>query len=228
MAQINQSRQKPNKNKATYICLEGKDFIGKSTQTQKLVDYLRESGYKVLQTKEPGTDHLPITMELRNFFLNLKYNDQLTPTARELIAQAIRSIHIEKLINPIINGENSEGYDFIIQDRGILSGLAYGVACGNSFEFISDLLDKIITTEGEDSFYDLYDCVIYLRGEAKKGNRTEEFKEGDAMESKGDSFMEQVQANMDQFIKKFSHYRIIDVDNKDIDNVFNEVLGIFN
>jgi dTMP kinase len=102
---------------AKYICFEGTEGSGKSTQTQKLVDYLRSKGYKVLQTKEPGTPLSPLTMELRKIMLDSQYESQLTMTARELISQAIRSIHLERVVIPALSE-----YDYIIQDRGILSG----------------------------------------------------------------------------------------------------------
>jgi dTMP kinase len=120
-----------------YICIEGTEGVGKTTQTQKLVDHLRNLGYSVLQTKEPGTAHSPLTMELRNIMLNAKYEEQLTRTARELISQAIRSIHVEKVIKPAYGK-----YDFIVQDRGILSGLAYGEACGNDIGWLESLAQK--------------------------------------------------------------------------------------
>src|ERR1019366_42337 len=124
------------------ICLEGCEGVGKTTQTQKLVDHLRAKGFKVLQTKEPGTPHLPLTMLLRGVMLDKQYDEQLTPLARELISQAIRSIHIEKLIVPALTE-----YDYIIQDRGILSGLAYGSACGNDPDWLLNLAHKVVPSD---------------------------------------------------------------------------------
>ena len=113
--------------KAKYICLEGTEGVGKTTQTRKLVDTLRARGYAVLETKEPGSPHSPLTMTLRGIMLDNQYDSQMTRPAREFISQAIRSIHLEQVIVP-----NLYKYDFIIQDRGILSGYAYGTACGNN------------------------------------------------------------------------------------------------
>src|SRR5665213_3054416 len=118
--------------KARYICLEGTEGVGKTTQTQRLVDALRERGYRVLQTKEPGTNHVPLTMQLRGIMLDNQYDAILTKPAREFISQAIRSVHLERLIIPSLYE-----YDFIIQDRGILSGYAYGAGCGNDIKAVS-------------------------------------------------------------------------------------------
>jgi len=211
--------------KATYICFEGTEGVGKTTQTQKLVDYLRSKGYKVLQTKEPGTNHAPLTMQLRAIMLDKQYDDALTAPARELISQAIRSIHMEKVILPAI-----AEYDFIIQDRGVLSGLAYGTACGNDVERLIGLSEyvtessRLILNDG------LYDSIIYLKGDTSAGLKKalqakQEFTAGDAMEARGSTFIETCGKNMDDFSQAFNT-KPISVDGKSIDEVFAEILQV--
>jgi dTMP kinase len=215
--------------KARYICLEGTEGVGKTTQTKKLVESLKARGYRVLQTKEPGIDLVPLTMILRGIMLDNQYDAVLTKPAREFISQAIRSIHLERLIVPSLSE-----YDFIIQDRGILSGYAYGEACGNSFANL-----YLMATQNIDSADDgkdvlplkpeyIYDQVIYLRGDSIKGLEKakaskQEFETGDAMESRGNSFMDKVSKNMDEMSSRFKTVRI-DVDGKSIEEVHNEIL----
>lgn len=213
--------------KAKYICLEGTEGVGKTTQTDKLVSYLKDRGYKVLQTKEPGTPLSDITMKLRGIMLDNQYDNDLTNTAREFISQAIRSIHIEKVIMPALNE-----YDFIVQDRGVLSGLAYGTACGNDFEMIEEfakiVCDPISAQDDYDSnMYAIYDSVIYLKGDVNKGLETaksakQEFESGDAMESRGNNFMNDVANNMDEMSSYFNT-SVIDVQGKSIEDVFAEI-----
>lgn len=157
--------------------------------------------------------------------LDNQYDAVLTRLAREFISQAIRSIHLERLIAPALNE-----YDFIIQDRGILSGYAYGTACGNSHEFLRDL-----TIENVDAVLPaliqpekIYDMVVYLRGDSLKGlakakAAKQEYAAGDAMESKGNDFMTQVSKNMDLMSENFNTVRI-DVDGKSIEEVHDEIL----
>lgn len=202
--------------KARYICFEGTEGVGKTTQTKKLYEYLIGRGYKVLLTKEPGTTHLPITMKLREIMLSNEFDSQLTVKSREYISQAIRNIHIEKLILPSL-----EKYDFIIQDRGILSGLAYGEACGNDISFL-----KLLNSHSCD-MYKLYDDVIYLKGNVKDSlskalTSKKEFESGDAMEGKGLSFMEIVSDNMDIHSKNFNTL-YVNITDKDIEDVFKEI-----
>ena len=211
---------------AQYIVIEGLEGVGKTTQVQKLTDHLRAQGFSVLQTKEPGTPHAPLTMQLRGIMLDNQYDDQLTQNARELISQAIRSIHLEKVIKPAMSE-----YDFIIQDRGILSGLAYGAACGNNWEWLETLADCVASplTEYENGFYDeLYTKTILLDGDVHKGldkalNSKQEFETGDAMESRGKSFLESVKIEMDKYPTSFNTTKIF-VDGKNIDEVFAEIL----
>ena len=215
--------------KAQYICLEGTEGVGKTTQTQLLVDTLKTRGYTVLMTKEPGTPLVPLTMILRGIMLDNQYDSQMTRPAREFISQAIRSVHLEHLIAP-----NLDKYDFIIQDRGILSGYAYGTGCGNQYGFLQQLSNEVVDSADNNlnifppSAPAIYEKVIYLRGDSKKGlakakAAKQEYAAGDAMESKGDSFMEQVSFNMDFMSESFNTVRL-DVDGKSIKEVHNEIL----
>jgi len=156
--------------------------------------------------------------------LSSEFDNQLTITAREFISQAIRSIHLEKLILPQLT-KNSE-YDFIIQDRGIISGLAYGEACGNDINFLFNLMEKVIQPLNK-TVYSIYDHVIYLKGDTKKSLQKaleckQEYSAGDAIEAKGLDFMKNVELLMESHISKFNTTTIY-VDNKDIETVFEEI-----
>jgi dTMP kinase len=216
--------------RSRYICLEGTEGVGKTTQTQKLVDYLKSQGFSVLQTKEPGTPLVPLTMMLRGIMLDNQYDAVLTKPAREFISQAIRSIHLERLVVPALNE-----YDFIIQDRGILSGYAYGTACGNEFNNLYSMACQNVDSADANANLlalqpeKIYDSVIYLRGDSLKGlakakAAKQEYAAGDAMESRGDTFIDQVSKNMDTMSLRFNTVRI-DVDGKSIEDVHNEILA---
>lgn len=208
--------------KAKYLCFEGTEGAGKSTHTKKLVKYLTERGFKVLETKEPGTPHAPLTMVLRGIMLDSQYDSQLTVPARELVSQAIRSIHIDKVIVPALSE-----YDFIIQDRGILSGMAYGHACGNSHWFLNQMAAEV-TRNADREWPNLYDNVIYLRNDTVSGlarakAAKQEFAAGDAMEARGNDFMIKVANNMDEMVHAFPHC-IINMEGKTVEENFAEIL----
>lgn len=211
--------------KARYICFEGTEGVGKTTQTKKLVEHLRSKGFSVLETKEPGSSHSPLTMELRNIMLNAKYDSELTQTARELVSQSIRSIHIEKVVVPAL-----AQYDFIVQDRGILSGLSYGEACGNSFDWLEELMYDVTPEVVAEDPYTLYDDVVYLTGDVRTGmdkaaTAKQEFEAGDAIEMKGLSFMERVNSNMSEYAEMFPT-SYVKVDGKSIEEVFADILKV--
>lgn len=214
--------------RATYICFEGTEGVGKTTQTQKLVDHLRAKGFKVLQTKEPGTPLAPLTMQLRGVMLDKQYDEQLTAPARELISQAIRSIHLEKVVEPAMSE-----YDYIVQDRGMLSGFAYGTACGNDFEVLDGLSMFVTSSLDPERFNDLlYDSVIYLKGDTASGLKKalqakQEFAAGDAMEARGNSFLQTASSNMDKYSQAFNT-TVINVDGKGIEEVFRDILRALN
>jgi dTMP kinase len=211
-----------NKRRCKYIVLEGTEGSGKTTHCKKLAEYLRAKGFKVLESKEPGSPHVPLTMELRSIMLDAKYEPQITPLARELVSQATRSIHIDKVIIPAL-----QECDYIIQDRGILSSFAYGHVCGNSHLLLAQLASEVCRSVKCD-WHDLYDKIVYLKNDAAKGlelakQTKQEFAAGDAMEIKGKEFMLKVAKDMDQMVHAFPHC-IINVEGKTVDENFNEIL----
>lgn len=225
---------------ARYICIEGTDGVGKTTQVDLLVKHLRALGCKVLQTKEPGTPHNDLTIQLRKYVLDAQYDNDMTDTARELIIQATRSIHLEKVIVPAL-----DEYDYIIQDRGILSSLSYGEACGLPLNLLETLNYTVIPdsmsiygTTGSMMYkfktLNIYDDVIILHSgtnTTKNPDRStsREYETGDIMENKGQDFMKNVFQNMRKnTLKDFNNAVLIDVDNKSIHEVFSSLLLVTN
>lgn len=251
-----------------YICFEGSEGVGKTTQVKKVVDHLKSLGYSVLETKEPGTPHSEKTMKLRQLILDKQYDDpnnyqtlldslsdimcekdfddvwtydvpyfllssaqqdienssKMTTSARELITQAIRSIHLIEVVAPALRK-----YDYVIQDRGILSGLAYGEASGNDIDIMISLNEvSVEDAKISSNIADCYDQVIVLKGDIANGLKRaqgakQEFKSGDVMESRGTSFLNKVNDNFDKRSVLFSKVDKVVVDGKSIDEVFSEI-----
>lgn len=207
---------------AKYICFEGSEGTGKTTQIALVSQELTKMGYSVFITKEPGTPHSETSMLLRGFALNDAYSKDLTLLSREYLMQAIRSMHMEKTIQP-----NLDQYDFILQDRGMLSGLVYGISCGLSEETM-ETLSKL--TLNNKPYLELYDQVIFFKGDVKKGleralNAKQEYEAGDAMENQGVSFLNKVDKSFSEKLKLFKH-SIFEVENKTIEQSTNEILSI--
>jgi len=204
------------------ITLEGLEGCFKSTQTELLVKHLESTGANVLQVKEPGTHQLPLTMELRRIMLDDKYSDQHTALSRELVSQAARSIHLNKLVVPAIN---SGEYQYIISDRGVFSSVAYASALGHTPELIANLTDITHSQTGLDcKSYD----IIFLERDTAKGLETaqqakQEFETGDAMEKMGTGFLDKVK---DQFESWASDFNVsyVDVENKSKEIILSEII----
>ncbi|MBN1537525.1 MAG: dTMP kinase [Anaerolineales bacterium] len=100
-----------------FITFEGPDGSGKSTQAQRLVAYLRQQGYPVLLTREPGGT--PIGEQVRLILNNLE-NTAMHPRTEILLFQSARAQHVEELIKPHLD----QGA-LVVCDRYADSTLAY-------------------------------------------------------------------------------------------------------
>ncbi|RYZ92323.1 MAG: hypothetical protein EOP06_04570 [Proteobacteria bacterium] len=214
------------KKKAVYICFEGTEGVGKTTQVKELARILESRGLKVLSTKEPGSPHQPLTVELRAFVLDAKYADGMTALGREMITQTIRAIHLEKLIAPALNQ-----YDVIIQDRGIVSGFAYGRSFGHSAALLKNFMKMLLKLMPEDRREpkSVYDVVVRLKGSVSSGLKRaqackQEYASGDFVEGQGVRYMNKVTKQMDKIQAEFNTEEIL-VDGKSIEEVSREVLN---
>jgi dTMP kinase len=100
-----------------FITFEGPDGSGKSTQIPALVEFLREQGYPVFQTREPGGT--PIGDQVREVLHDLK-NAGMHPHTEILLYAASRAQLVAQEIRPrLAAGE------IVICDRYADSTLAY-------------------------------------------------------------------------------------------------------
>lgn len=220
--------------KALYICFEGIEGTGKGTQIELLKKRL--SNEKVLYTKEPGTERVPLTLKIRELILNKKYENIIDDYSRELFLQAVRSIHLSYDIIP-----NLSAFDYIIQDRGLMSGYAYGYQ-----NFSEDDIDTLNHNTIKNCWnkqvthpFEIYDLVIYFQANEsshfleKAKNAKQEFKEGDIIEERGSSFMDNVLASYNSLSLKFNNIKTIILnkengERKSPDEIHQEVFKIIN
>jgi dTMP kinase len=100
-----------------FITFEGPDGSGKSTQICLLVEYLRQQGYPVFQTREPGGT--PIGDQIRTVLHDLK-NEGMHPHTEILLYAASRAQLVAQEIRPRLNAG-----EIVICDRYADSTLAY-------------------------------------------------------------------------------------------------------
>lgn len=100
-----------------FITFEGSDGGGKSTQITLLSFFLRQEGYKVLTTREPGGT--TIGEQVRETLHDVS-NKNMNPTAEALLYSASRAQLVEEVIRPAL-----ASHHIVLSDRYADSTLAY-------------------------------------------------------------------------------------------------------
>jgi len=100
-----------------FITLEGPEGSGKTSHIPYLVEYLREKGYTVFPTREPGGTS--ISEQIRDILHDLK-NAEMHPRTETLLYQAARAQIVEQVIKPRL-----EVGEIVISDRYYDSTIAY-------------------------------------------------------------------------------------------------------
>jgi len=111
----------------TFVCLEGLDGCGKTTQTRVLVERLRKMGYAVVSTAEPSRGR--IGKFIRKCCLH--GDKRLSPVVEALLFAADRFEHVNNDVIPALK----EG-KIVVSDRYVYSSLAYQGAAGLDLKWI--------------------------------------------------------------------------------------------
>lgn len=100
-----------------FITLEGPEGSGKTSHLQPLAQWLKEQGYRIFTTREPGGTS--IGEQIRAVLHNLE-NAEMHPRTETLLYQAARAQFVEQVVKPrLAAGE------VVISDRYADSTLAY-------------------------------------------------------------------------------------------------------
>ena len=76
-----------------FITLEGPEGSGKTSQIPALAGYLREAGYEVVVTREPGGT--TVGDQIRDVLMNME-NVAIVPRTEILLFLAARAQHVER------------------------------------------------------------------------------------------------------------------------------------
>lgn len=116
-----------------FITLEGPEGSGKTSHLPDLADFLREDGWNVLTTREPGGT--AIGDQVRQVLMRTD-NTAMNPRAETLLFLAARA----QLVNEVIRPALAAG-SVVISDRYGDSTLAYqGYGHGNDLDTIRQML----------------------------------------------------------------------------------------
>jgi len=144
--------------KGFFICIEGLDGCGKTTQSKLLVKKLRKKGYNAVYTTEPSRGK--IGKFIRKYCLD---REKRVPSVVEtLLFAADRFEHLQSEIVPALK----EG-KIVISDRYVYSSLAYQGAAGLDLNWIK-MINKHAIPPDLAIFIDVEPEVVIQRLKPRK------------------------------------------------------------
>ena len=182
--------------KGIFITFEGIDGSGKTTQIELLNSFLKQSGFDVVLTREPGgTD---IGDKIRKILLDSK-NIQMSYRAETLLFLASRAELVSKVIQPSLNQGK-----IIICDRFFDSTIAYqGIARQLGAEKILDMslwaTENIIPDLTFLLSIDVWKCENRIKNGKKKKDRIEK-EEIDFKSKIQEGYMQLAGKNKERFV----------------------------
>lgn len=169
-----------------FITLDGIDGVGKSTQIERLINYLRERGQETLLVRDPGTTE--IGSKLREILLESDL--ELHRRTEAMLFMASRCEMVETILRPAI----AEGKT-VVSDRFLLANVVYQSVGG---EVSPDLLWQMGRLANGGLIPDL---TILLDMPAQR-SMERIGSETDRMESRGVDYMEAVRQ---AFLQQLPH-----------------------
>jgi len=133
------------------ITFEGIEGSGKSTQIALLYDYLKENGFDVIKTREPGGT--VFGEDLRNVFLH--HDVHIFPLSELLVFMAMRAQLVEELIMPALQDGK-----IVLCDRFVDASYAYqGYGRGIDLGIIENL-NRLVTKGIRPNLTIVLDCSV--------------------------------------------------------------------
>lgn len=178
-----------------FVCFEGGDGTGKSTQSRLLNEHLVAAGHDVVLTFEPGDT--AVGQILRQIVLSPETGD-LDPRAEVLCYAADKAEHLHRVVNPAL----ARGA-VVVTDRYVDSSLAYQGA-GRALDTAE--VEQVLRWATGGLRPDLT-VVLDLAPQAGLGR----FEGRDRIEAEGDAFHERVrQSFLAMAAADPEHYLVLD------------------
>lgn len=192
--------------KGCFITFEGADGCGKTTQSKLVQEYLENSGYEVIWTREPGAKGLG--QNIRELLLH--YDGEVAPMCEAFLFLADRAQHIEHLIKPAVNAGK-----IVVCDRHTDSTIAYqGYGRGEDIKQLK-YLNSLATGDIKPDLTFVFDVSTEV-AQKRVGD------EKDRMESAGMEFHKKVRYGYLEIAKQEpDRVKVIDANNG-IDKVFED------
>ena len=177
-----------------FVCFEGGDGAGKSTQVRLLTEALETAGRSVLVTRQPGGTELGVA--IRQLVL---HGDHVSPRAEALLFAADKAHHVDELIRPALAAGQ-----VVITDRYTDSSIAYqGAGRDLGADEIRDLQHWAVAGV-------LPDLTVVLDVTPEVG-RARRGEQPDRLESEADAFHGAVrQGFLDLAAREPGRYLVVD------------------
>jgi dTMP kinase len=203
--------------KGYFITLEGPDGGGKTTQAGLLAEYIKQFGYEVLLTREPGGT--PLAEEIRRLILT-PTEETLQPMAEILLYAASRAQHVQSLIQPGLAAGK-----VVICERFVDSSLAYqGYGLGWDLELIRQI-NRLAVGEVMPDLTFLLDNDARLCLDRVTRRSVQIRTQVDRIEARGVEFQERVRRGYLELASREPRMIIIDTSRKDIEAVHREMVA---
>ncbi|MDO4943517.1 MAG: dTMP kinase [Lachnospiraceae bacterium] len=195
-----------------FITMEGSDGAGKTTQIEKLKDYLSNKGYDIILCREPGGTI--ISEEIRKVILNKDFTEMGYMTELLLYASA-RAQLVEQVIRPALREDKVVICDRFVDSSAVYQGVARGLGV--------DLVYEVNRYAIGDTFPDI---TILLDISGEMGiKRKKNQGELDRMELEEAAFHDKVSAGYRILAEKFpDRIKKIDATNK-IDEIHDQIIA---
>ena len=179
------------------IALEGPDGSGKTTQIELLEGYLKQSGYEVVRTREPGGTE--ISEKIRKIILD-NDNSNMSYMCEALLYAASRAQLVDEIIKPALALGK-----IVICDRFVYSSMVYqGIGRGLGMERIRSINQAAL--DGLEADLTFMITIPYEEGlKRKKMQGTL-----DRLENSGNEFHKKVFQGYLDICKKYVKIEVID------------------
>ena len=171
-----------------FLTVEGPDGSGKTTQTELLEKSLRQFGFSVLRTREPGG--CAISEDIRRIILDTA-NTDMCPACEALLYAAARAQHVSQVIRPAV-----ERGMLVLCDRFVDSSVAYqGGGRGLGVETVQQINDPAVDGMTPDA-------TLYLAIDHRAALRRRlSASEPDRLELEAGEFHERVQKAYERLVR---------------------------
>lgn len=194
-----------------FLSMEGPDGCGKTTQANLLEQSLRQLGFDLVRTREPGG--CPISEKIRQIILDTE-NAEMCGACEALLYAASRAQHVHQVIRPAV-----EAGKVVLSDRFVDSSVAYQ---GGGRAMGVDMIRQI-NEPAVDGM--LPDATVYLAIDHTTAmNRRLNASRPDRLEMESGAFHGRVQAAYEELINRDRQRFIVVSGDQPVEEIARQVL----